>query len=150
MDVTSSITKVGDLVREISAASREQAQGIEQINHAVGSVDKVVQENASNADKAASASTHMNQQAGTMIGFVERLLRLIDGNNAKLEQSAKKALPPSRAEARDHGAPPGRGKSRVREEGAAIGPVTARIGQKPRPASRGAAGNKAGEGHIEF
>ena len=81
LEVSSSLSKVGDLVREISAASLEQAQGIEQINLAVAEVDKVVQENAANADKAAFTSTRMNEQAKQMTDFVDGLIVLIDGQN---------------------------------------------------------------------
>ena len=45
--------KVNSLVREIAAASDEQAQGIEQINQAVTQMDKVVQQNAANAEQSA-------------------------------------------------------------------------------------------------
>ena len=41
---------------EISAASAEQAQGIDQVNTAVSQMDKVTQQNAANAEESASAS----------------------------------------------------------------------------------------------
>jgi methyl-accepting chemotaxis protein len=41
-----STTKVGELVSEIAAASAEQAQGIGQVNKAMGEMDKVTQQNA--------------------------------------------------------------------------------------------------------
>ena len=79
-EVASSVSKAGDLVREISSASQEQAQGVEQINQAVGGVDKVVQENASNAEEAASTSKQLEEQARHMTGFVNRLIALIEGH----------------------------------------------------------------------
>jgi methyl-accepting chemotaxis protein len=48
--------KVSQLVEEIAAASQEQARGIEQLNQAVAQMDKVVQQNAANAEESASAS----------------------------------------------------------------------------------------------
>jgi hypothetical protein len=89
LEVSASLAKVGDLVREISAASSEQAQGIEQINVAVAEVDKVVQENAANAEQAATTSTRMNDQARQMIDFVDRLIVLIDGENGARSHDAK-------------------------------------------------------------
>jgi methyl-accepting chemotaxis protein len=74
-----SIGKACDLVREISAASHEQAQGVELINKAVGGVDKVVQENAANAEEAASTASQLKTQADNMIGFVSSLIFLIEG-----------------------------------------------------------------------
>ena len=41
--VAESAAKVGELVAEIAAASKEQAQGIEQVNTAVSEMDKVTQ-----------------------------------------------------------------------------------------------------------
>jgi hypothetical protein len=78
-EVAASISKASDLVREISAASREQAQGVELINKAVGGVDKVVQENASNAEEAASTSSQLKAQADNMMKFVTGLMSLIEG-----------------------------------------------------------------------
>jgi len=70
---------LGRLVSEIAAASKEQAQGIEQINKAVGEMDKVVQRNASNAEESASASEEMNAQAEQMKVFVGDLQSLVGG-----------------------------------------------------------------------
>ena len=78
-EVALSVMKAGNLVREISAASQEQAQGVQQINQAVGGVDKVIQNNAANAEEAASASTQLNEQAEHMLGFVDRLMVLLEG-----------------------------------------------------------------------
>jgi methyl-accepting chemotaxis protein len=70
------------LTGQISAASLEQAQGIEQINRAVGEMDKVVQQNAASAEEAASASEEMNAQAEQMKEFVVELRTLVDGSNS--------------------------------------------------------------------
>lgn len=50
-DVTESAKKVAELVAEISIASAEQAQGIEQINKAVAQMDKVIERNAAHAGR---------------------------------------------------------------------------------------------------
>jgi methyl-accepting chemotaxis protein len=73
--------KVGDLVAEITAASQEQAQGIEQINKAVAEMDKVIQQNAASAEESASASQEMSSQAEQMKGFVSELIALLGGGN---------------------------------------------------------------------
>ncbi|MGD8387252.1 MAG: methyl-accepting chemotaxis protein [Desulfobacteraceae bacterium] len=77
--VTGSSEKVAELVGEISAASNEQAQGVEQINIAVAEMDKVVQQNAANAEESASASEEMNAQAEQMKSMVADLVALVDG-----------------------------------------------------------------------
>lgn len=80
-EVASSTGKVGELVGEIASASNEQAQGIEQVNTAVAEMDKVVQQNAANAEESASASEEMNAQAEKMKGMVNDLIALVNGSN---------------------------------------------------------------------
>jgi methyl-accepting chemotaxis protein len=77
--VATDSAKMSELVAEIAAASNEQSQGIEQINKAVGEMDKVVQQNAANAEESASASEEMNAQAEQMKGFVGDLVTIIGG-----------------------------------------------------------------------
>ena len=79
-EVTESAGKVGELVGEIAAASREQAQGIEQVNTAVSEMDKVTQSNAANAEESASASEEMNAQAEQTKAYVQDLITLVGGN----------------------------------------------------------------------
>ncbi|MFO7750913.1 MAG: methyl-accepting chemotaxis protein, partial [Desulfobacteraceae bacterium] len=71
--------KVGDLVAEISEASKEQSNGIEQVNLAITEMDKVVQQNAANAEESASASEEMNAQAEQLRDYVGDLVQLVTG-----------------------------------------------------------------------
>ena len=75
--VAESVGKSGELIGEISAASNEQAQGIEQVNKAVSEMDKVVQQNAANAEESASASEEMSAQALRLKEFVAELVALV-------------------------------------------------------------------------
>jgi methyl-accepting chemotaxis protein len=70
-----------ELVSEITAASNEQAQGIEQVNGAVSEMDKVVQQNAANAEESASASEQMKTQAVQMREWVRQLTALVQGRS---------------------------------------------------------------------
>ncbi|MGA2227991.1 MAG: methyl-accepting chemotaxis protein [Syntrophobacteraceae bacterium] len=78
--VAHNVERSGELVGQISAASAEQSQGIEQINKAVSEMDKVVQQNAANAEESASASEEMNAQAAQMKDFVRALIKVVEGN----------------------------------------------------------------------
>jgi methyl-accepting chemotaxis protein len=80
--VTTSARKAGELVGEIAAASNEQAQGISQISKAVAEMDKVVQQNAANAEESASASEELNAQAMQMKEFVGDMITVVQGSNA--------------------------------------------------------------------
>jgi methyl-accepting chemotaxis protein len=78
-EVAVGVGKSSELVGEITAASQEQAQGIEQINKAVSEMDKVVQQTAANSEETAAASEEMSAQAGQMKHFVGELKTLVDG-----------------------------------------------------------------------
>lgn len=57
------IRKTAELVQEISASSKEQNSGADQINQALGQLDQVVQQNASASEEMASMSEELNGQA---------------------------------------------------------------------------------------
>jgi methyl-accepting chemotaxis protein len=61
-----SIRKTADLVQEVTAASREQASGVNQINKAMSQVDQVTQRNASSVEELSSAAEEMSSQAEGM------------------------------------------------------------------------------------
>nr|WP_319396929.1 methyl-accepting chemotaxis protein [uncultured Desulfobacter sp.] len=81
--VDSSTSKVGELVMEMSQASREQSEGISQVNVAISEIDKVVQHNAANAEESASAAEEMNAQAEQLRDYVNDLHALVTGADAR-------------------------------------------------------------------
>lgn len=64
--IQGSINKVNAVVSEISAASQEQAQGVEQVNRAVSQLEAVNQENSALVEEAAASSQSMDQQAAAL------------------------------------------------------------------------------------
>ncbi|AJK50830.1 MCP four helix bundle domain-containing protein [Burkholderia plantarii] len=68
--VVKSITAVSSIVNEMSASSREQSDGIEQINHAITQMDQVTQENAALVEESAAAAQALRNQADTLTGTV--------------------------------------------------------------------------------
>ncbi len=85
--------KVTELVGDIAVASQEQAQGINQINNAVAEMDKVVQQNATNAGESASASEEMNAQARYLKNVVGNLTSLVGGESRSI--STAKVMEPA-------------------------------------------------------
>ena len=79
--VAESSSQVGHLVSEIAEASKEQSNGIEQVNIAITEMDKVVQQNAANAEESAAASEEMNAQAEQLREYVGELVLLVSGKN---------------------------------------------------------------------
>ncbi|MGA2226549.1 MAG: methyl-accepting chemotaxis protein, partial [Syntrophobacteraceae bacterium] len=90
--VALNVERSSALVGQISAASAEQSQGIEQINKAVGEMDRVVQQNAANAEESASASQEMNTQAKQMKELMVKLKFLVDGSNGKSAAGSAAAM----------------------------------------------------------
>ncbi|MFZ5585446.1 MAG: methyl-accepting chemotaxis protein [Thermodesulfobacteriota bacterium] len=73
--------RLGELVAEIAAASREQAQGIEQVNQAANDMDRVTQRNAAGAEETAAASHQLQAQAGRFDEHVAQLRALVEGSD---------------------------------------------------------------------
>lgn len=86
--VVSGAMTTGALIGKIANASIQQADGIYQINRAVGEMDKITQQNAANAQQSASASEEMKSQAKQMRTVLNRLSSLIGGNSISNEQSS--------------------------------------------------------------
>ncbi len=66
-EIVPDIKKTAQLVREITAASEEQASGIGQMNSAVEQLDKVSQQNASSSEELAATAEEMSSQAQTLV-----------------------------------------------------------------------------------
>lgn len=84
--------KVGALVEEIASSSNEQADGIEQINIAISEMDRLIQQNAGNAEESASASLEMDSQSLQMKQFVNDLMGLVKGSNPKFGLSKSETV----------------------------------------------------------
>ncbi|NHQ94319.1 methyl-accepting chemotaxis protein [Janthinobacterium lividum] len=69
-DIVASITRVTDIMSEITAASSEQSVGIEQVNQAIAQMDQVTQQNAALVEEAAAAAESMQEQAASLSAVV--------------------------------------------------------------------------------
>ena len=87
--------QVDELVAEIAAASKEQAQGITQVNSAVSQMDKITQSNAASAEESASASEELNAQAVALKASVSELEKLIGAKHASHESPSNGIHPRS-------------------------------------------------------
>ncbi|MFH1487885.1 MAG: methyl-accepting chemotaxis protein [Pseudomonadota bacterium] len=75
--------KVSELVQEIAAASREQSEGIEQVNRSVSQMDQVVQQNAAGSEESASASQEMSAQSESMKEMVNDVANFVGSMSVK-------------------------------------------------------------------
>ena len=106
-EIVSSIQRVTDIMSEITAATREQVDGIEQINQAVTQMDQVTQQNAALVEEAAAAAESMQDQAGKLVEAVSifRTGQAVNSTSApakpvKAPAKAASNLPPVRSPAR--------------------------------------------------
>ncbi len=84
--VADSASKVGGLVEEIAAASKDQSLGVQQVNSVVAETDKVTQQNAATAEESASTATEMNAQAERIKGMIHELTTISKGVSAAGEK----------------------------------------------------------------
>ncbi len=69
-DIVSAAKKVADIIGEISAASQEQATGLDQVNNAVMQMDQVTQQNAAMSEESASVAATMSAQAKALTDLI--------------------------------------------------------------------------------
>ena len=65
-EILESFSKVTDLANEIASASREQAEGVDQISSALGQIDGVTQANTANAEESAAAAEELSGQSSQL------------------------------------------------------------------------------------
>ncbi|MGC3874978.1 methyl-accepting chemotaxis protein [Halomonas sp. GXIMD04776] len=73
--VVTAVLKVNDIMKDISMASDEQTQGIEQVNQAIAQMDEVTQQNAERVQSTARASSSLDEQV-TLLANAIAVLRL--------------------------------------------------------------------------
>jgi len=62
-NIVASVRQVNDIIERISVASTEQADGIAEVNRAVGHMDNMTQQNAALVEQAAAAADSLHEQA---------------------------------------------------------------------------------------
>ncbi|MDP3858378.1 MAG: methyl-accepting chemotaxis protein [Stagnimonas sp.] len=79
-EIVSSVKRVTDIMSEITAASQEQSQGIEQVNQTITQMDEVTQQNAALVEEATASARSLEEQAGGLSHSVSQF-RLGDAQN---------------------------------------------------------------------
>jgi hypothetical protein len=82
--IGSKVQETHNLVSEIALATKEQAQGIEQVTIAIQEMSKVAQSSAINTEQIASAAEEMRQQASMQQQTAGALRQVIDGSSNEL------------------------------------------------------------------
>ncbi len=77
--IVDGVQKVAHFLEEITVASKEQAQGIDQITEGLDQIDQVTQANTASAEESASASEELAGQADQLQGLIQRFKLANDG-----------------------------------------------------------------------
>ena len=78
-EIAAKSREVDELIGEIATASNEQTQGIEQVNKAVGQMDRIVQATAAQAEEGSSVAQELTTQSRSMRDNVDQLARVVGG-----------------------------------------------------------------------
>lgn len=71
--IVTQIQSLDEVIAEIAAASKEQNQGVSELNLAMNQMDQVTQSNAANAEETASAAQELYSQVGSLQGIIFQL-----------------------------------------------------------------------------
>ncbi|GEJ55978.1 HAMP domain-containing methyl-accepting chemotaxis protein [Anaeromyxobacter diazotrophicus] len=69
-EIVGSVSKMTDLVAEISASAKEQAAGIAQVSRAMEQMNTVTQQNAASSEESSSAASELSGQAEELAAMV--------------------------------------------------------------------------------
>ncbi|WP_299536279.1 methyl-accepting chemotaxis protein [uncultured Herbaspirillum sp.] len=81
-EIVASVRKVTEVIAEISLSSREQSEGIEQVNDAIGHMDEATQQNSALVEQAAAAAEALTSQAGALARLVSTFKLAPSGRTA--------------------------------------------------------------------
>ena len=96
------IQKTSELVQEITAASKEQDAGAEQINKAIQQLDQVIQLNAAATEQMASTAEELSSQAEQLQSTIA-FFRIADEAAGRQQKTAKRPLTNARAKVQPKG-----------------------------------------------
>mgnify|MGYP003393236225 FL=1 len=149
-EIVSSVKRVTDIIAEISAASQEQASGIDQTNRAILAMDKTTQQNVALVEETTSSAQSMKEQASELLCQIAEFKTrdhesakntgvALGGNRSReIVQPGEKAIPHSSAPVR-------LSKPLPRGVATSARPVPASLA-----ASKGRNSNELGEDFQEF
>lgn len=100
-EIVESVSKVTDVIGEISAGAKEQSSGIGQINTAVAEMDTMTQQNAAMVQESTTAAADMRRHAEHLNELVNSFVLGEDDSQSQttpqLKGQPRQALPASRS-----------------------------------------------------
>ncbi len=129
-EIVQSVSRVTDIMAEITAASQEQTAGIEQVNAAIAQMDQTTQQNAALVEEASAAAQSLQQEATTLARTVGAF---------RIEERAVRAAAPAAKPA-----------PRAQLAKPAARPAPAKPAATAKPAAESSKAVTAGDGWEEF
>ncbi|HTD05837.1 methyl-accepting chemotaxis protein [Undibacterium sp.] len=81
-EIVNSVQQVARYMNDITCASQEQSQGIEQVNQAIAQMDQVTQQNSALVERAATSAEGMQRQATRLAQVVDSFKLVLVGQTA--------------------------------------------------------------------
>ena len=131
------IQRTAELVQEITAASKEQDTGAEQINKALQQLEQVIQQNASASEEMASTTEELTGQADQLVSALS-FFHTGDEENGYRKAPASRGGRPAPAH---YQAAPARGPARPTSQGG---------GYSAKPAAKGGVSLRLKDKHDEL
>jgi methyl-accepting chemotaxis protein len=108
-EILGAAQKVSEIVAEMAASAKEQAEGITQLNRAMADMDKVTQQNAAASEESSSAAEELSSQSEELSATVQSFR--VGGASARQSaprkpQARQPAAAPRKAAATARRAPP--------------------------------------------
>jgi methyl-accepting chemotaxis protein len=128
VDIADEVSRINEIVREISTTAQEQSVGIQQINTAISQMDQMTQQNAAMVEETNAASHTLAQDAGGLTALMKQFqISTTAGRSAAFSSGGS-----------DHAAPPPRQTSQassppVRSKSLFSPAKPASEGSRPRP-----------------
>ena len=95
--ITTSVVRAKQLVDDVSVASREQSQGIEQVTLAIAQMEKVTLSTAATAEENAAASEQLSAQAETSAATIAELEQMVGADRAPAAGAGSRHAAPAPA-----------------------------------------------------
>lgn len=104
---------VASMITEITLASKEQAQGVQEINKAISQLDQVTQQNSAVAQQSSTQAEHLNAEATALSKAVSDLVRFVDGQTRETNAQMNSVIPFKSEKRPQSKSPPQRGSNTV-------------------------------------
>jgi methyl-accepting chemotaxis protein len=96
-EISEKVRQVDELMARIATASKEQSNGIGQLDHAVRQMDNVTQSNAANAEECSSSATGLQSQADALKQAMAELMGLMAGKAEATAVATGQEPPPPKS-----------------------------------------------------